>query len=157
MLKTPKNRITVILIAATLYITAPMVEWFFYSTELDRGHFAVTNDSIGLPFSIFMRGWLLGMPFAALLIWLALCSYPGRVSLISFNGARLYWSIFWSLLFAVPVFYSFFFAIESVYRLEPLDVLQSFLSAYLLLCLRSSIIYSGLFQVKDNRVSTFYH
>lgn len=152
MLKTPKSRASVIALALALYLTAPVVEWFYYTTELDRGSFPVDADSIGLPLGMFMVGWLVGAPLAALLIWLALRSYPGRVSLFSFNGERPYWSLLWSALFAVPMFYDLFFAVESVYNLQPLDVVQATLLAYLLLCLRSSIVHSDLFKVKSIRV-----
>lgn len=153
MLKTPKNRISVIILAVALYLTAPLVEWFYYTTELERGSFPVEADSIGLPFGMFMFGWLVGAPVAALLIWLALRSYPGSVSLFSFNSERPYWSVFWSVLFAVPMFYDLFFAVESVYRLQPLDVVQALLAAYLLLCLRSSIVYSKMFRAKSHRIT----
>jgi hypothetical protein len=39
MLRTPKNRISVVFLAVTLYLTAPLVEWYFYTTELARGSF----------------------------------------------------------------------------------------------------------------------
>jgi sterol desaturase/sphingolipid hydroxylase (fatty acid hydroxylase superfamily) len=147
MLETPKKRSSVIALAIALYLTAPLVEWFYYRTELERGSFPVNADSIGLPLGMFMLGWFIGAPFAALIVWLILRSYPGRVSLFSFNGERPYWSIFWSVLFAVPVFYDFFFAVESIYRLQPLDVIQALLTVYLILCLRSSLIHNKLFRL----------
>lgn len=145
MLKTPKNPARVTVLAIALYLTAPFIEWYYFSSELNRGAFPIDADSIFLPFSMFMIGWLVGAPFVAFFIWFTLRSYPGCVSLFNFNLKRPYWSVFWSMLFAVPIFYYLFFAIQSIYRLHPLDVLQALLIAYLLLCLRSSIIHSELF------------
>lgn len=151
MLKTPKKRATVVALAIVLYLTAPLTEWYYLNTELERGSFPANADSIILPIFRFVIGWLIMSPFIALFIWLTLRAYPGRVSLFSFNFERSYWSVIWSMLFAVPVFYEIFFAAESIYRLNPLDVVQPLLTAYLLLCLRSSIIYSRLFV--DNKLS----
>lgn len=143
MLRTPKNRISVAASAAVLYLTAPIIEWFYYSTELARGSYPVNADSIGLPISLFTIVWLIGLPLVAALIWLALRSYPGSVSLFGFNAARPYWSVVWSVLFAYLVFQDVFFCVQSAFLGNPLDVAQSGLMAYLLLCLRSSIVYGG--------------
>ena len=144
MLRTPKNRTSVAVLAAVLYLTAPLVEWAYYSTELARGSYPVNADSIGLPIDLFTIVWLIGLPLAATLIWFVLRSYPGSVSLFGFNAARPYWSAVWSVLFAYLVFQSIFLCVQSVFRGQPLDVVQSGLMAYLFLCLRSSVVYGGL-------------
>lgn len=144
-LTTPKNRITVAMLAALLYLTAPIVEWFYYSTELARGSYPVNADSIGLPVGLFTIVWLTGLPLVLVVIWFILRSYPGSVSLFGFNAARPYWSIMWSLLFAYPVIHDIIFCVRSAFLGNPLDVLQSGLLAYLMFCLRSSIIYGDLF------------
>jgi hypothetical protein len=84
-------------LAAVLYLTAPIVERFYYSTELARGSYPVNADSIGLPIGLFTIVWLIGLPVAAALIWFVLRSYPGSVSVFGFNAARPYWSAVWSL------------------------------------------------------------
>ncbi len=144
MLRTPKNRMSVAALAAVLYLTAPVVEWFYYSTELTRGSYPVNADSISLPIGLFTIVWLIGLPLAAALIWFVLRSYPGSVPLFGFNVARPYWSAVWSALFAYLIFQDVFFCVQSVLRGHPLDVAQSGLMAYLFLCLRSSIVYGGL-------------
>lgn len=145
MLRTPKNRISVAALAALLYLTAPLIEWFYYSTELARGSYPVNADSIGLPIGLFTNVWLIGLPLATVLIWLALLPYTGSVSLFGFNAARPYWSVVWSVLFAYLVFQDLFFCVRSAFLGNPLDVAQSGLIVYLWLCLRSSIVYNGLF------------
>lgn len=74
MLRTPKNRMSVAIIAAVLYLTAPLVEWFYYSIELARGSYPVNADSIGLPIGLFTIVWLIGLPLAAVLILLIFCT-----------------------------------------------------------------------------------
>lgn len=149
MLRTPKNRATVVVLAIVLYLTAPLVEWYYFNNELTRGSFPVNADSILLPISIFLTGWVVGAPVVALFLCYALQQYPGQVSLFSFNRARRYWSLIWSVILVAPIFYDVFFAVQSAYRLQPLDVLQALLTAYLLLCLRASIIHRKLRRVAE--------
>jgi len=141
MLTTPKHRTPIIVLAVFLYLTAPLVEWYYFNTELARGNFQSTSDSILLPIWTFLIGWALGAPLAALLIWYALFRYPGKVSVFGFNEVRPYWSLAWSIVFALLVFCDLFFAALSAYRSQPLDFLQSVMMVYLLLCLRASIVY----------------
>ena len=141
MFMTPKRRMPIIILAILLYLTAPLIEWYYFSTELARGSFQPSADSILLPIWTFLIGWALGAPVASLLLWYALFRYPGQVSLFGFNHARPYWSLAWSILFAVLVFCDLFFAVTSAYRWQPLDLLQSVTMVYLLLCLRASIVY----------------
>jgi len=144
MFKTPKTRAALIALAVVLYLTAPIVEWFYFSNELGRGHYPVNADSIALPLGSFIIGWLIGSPVAVVLLWFSMRSYPGSVSLFGFNRARPYWSLGWSILFAFLVFEAVFFAMQSAVLVHPIDMIQSTLMAYLFLCLRSSIVYGGL-------------
>ncbi len=145
MLRTPKNIISVIFLAVALYLTAPFVEWYFYTTELARGSFPSDADSISIPLFQFAVGWVLGAPVATLLIWFALRDYLGAVSLFAFNRARPVWSAFWTLVFGFLIFKHLTFAFVSVQKSQPFDVIQPLLLAYLMLCLRSSLIYSSFF------------
>ena len=154
MFRTPKSRTSVAVLAAVLYLTAPFVEWVYYSAELARGSYPVSADSIGLPIGLVTIAWLIGLPLAAALIWVTLRSYPGSVSLLGFNAARPYWSAVWSVLFAYLVFQSIFFCVQSVSLGHPLDVAQSGLIAYLFLCLRSSIVYGGLLSSRGKVASS---
>jgi hypothetical protein len=145
MLRTPKNRISVIFLAVALYLTAPFVEWYFYTTELARGSFPSDADSIGIPLFRFIIVWVLGAPVAALLIGFALQDYQGGISLFGFNRARPVWSAFWTLVFGFLVFKHLTFAIASMQESQPFDVIQPLFLAYLMLCLRSSLLRSNLF------------
>ncbi|MGI8556663.1 MAG: hypothetical protein ACR2LT_09955 [Pyrinomonadaceae bacterium] len=149
MLRTPKNRISVIFLAVALYLTAPFVEWYFYTTELARGSFSPDADSISIPLFQFAIGWVLGAPIAALLVGFALRDYPGAVSLFTFNRARPVWSAIWTLVFGYLVFKHLTFAVASVQKSQPFDVIQPILLAYLTLCLRSSLVYSNLFSRQE--------
>jgi hypothetical protein len=80
-----------------------------------------------------------------LLVGFALRDYPGAVSLFAFNRARPVWSAFWTLVFGYLIFHDIAFAFASVQKLQPFDVIQPLLLAYLMLCLRSSLIYSNFF------------
>ncbi|HEX8289129.1 MAG TPA: hypothetical protein VF556_14090 [Pyrinomonadaceae bacterium] len=145
MLRTPKNRISVIFLAVALYLTAPLVEWYFYTTELARGSFPPEADSISIPLFRFVIVWVLGSPVAALLIWFALRDYPAAVSLFAFDRVRLVWSALWTLVFGFLIFKHLTFAFASVQKSQPFDVIQPLLLAYLMLCLRSSLIHSNFF------------
>jgi hypothetical protein len=149
MLRTPKNRIAVIFLAVALYLTAPLVEWYFYTTELARGSFPPDADSIAIPLFRFVIVWVLGSPIAALLVGFALQDYPGAVSLFAFNRARPVWSAFWTLVFGFLIFKHLTFAFASAQKLQPFDVIQPLLLAYLMLCLRSSLIYSNFFAKEE--------
>lgn len=138
---TPKKRLTVIVLALLLYLAGPLREWFYLSTEQARGSFPVDSDSIALGLVKFGVGWAILAPFFALILWLSLRLYPGAVPLFGLNGERPYRSVVWSMIFAVPIFYELFFAAQSVFRAQPLDVAGALLITYLLLCLRSSIVY----------------
>ncbi|HLM60641.1 MAG TPA: hypothetical protein VK308_07555 [Pyrinomonadaceae bacterium] len=138
--------------ATALYLTAPLVEWYFYTTELARGSFPPDADSIAIPLFRFIIVWVLGAPVAALLIWFALRDYPGAVSLFAFNRARSLWSAAWTLVFGYLIVHEIAFAIVSVQKSQPFDVVRSLLLAYLMLCLRSSLIYSNFFS-KEETVS----
>lgn len=141
MLQTPEHKITVVALSVFLYLTAPFVEWWFYTTELVRGSFPANADSISIPLFQFMFGWVVFAPVAALIIWFCLRDYQGKRSLFGFNRERLVWSLIWSLIFAYPTFDEIFFIGESLYKLQPFDALQSLLNSYVLLCLRSAIVY----------------
>ena len=154
MLKTPKNRSSVAVLATFLYLSAPIVEWFYYRTELGRGSYTVNADSIGLPIGRFTVVCLIGLPLLAALLWLVLRSYPGSVSLLGFNTARPYWSIVWSMIFAYPVIRELVFCVESAFLGNPLDVAHAGLMSYLMLCLRGSIVYGGLSFSRNKIAST---
>ena len=145
MMRTPKHRKSVVTFAILLYLTAPLIEWYFYTTELARGSFPPDADSIAIPLFRFVIVWVLGAPIVALLVWFALRDYPGAVSLFAFNRARLIWSAVWTLVFGYLVVQEFAFAVASFQKSQPFDVIRSLLLVYLMLCLRSSLIYSNFF------------
>jgi hypothetical protein len=142
--KTPENKSSVAILAGLLYLTAPIVEWVFYSTELARGTFPVNADSISIPLFGFMVVWLIGAPEAVLIVWFVLRSYPGRVPLFGINRNRPIWSFVWSAVFVFLVYKLLSFDFQSVFRANPLDVVQSTGLALLFLYIRCSVVYGGL-------------
>ena len=148
--ETPEKDTSVATVAGVLYLTAPLVEWVYYSTELARGNFPVDADSISLPLFRFMVVWLVGAPIARLIMWFLLRSYPGRVPLFGFNRERPVWSLVWSAVFSFLVYKELTFSVRSFFAGNPLDVAQSLCMAALFLFIRSSIVFGGSSMSKLN-------
>ena len=74
--------------------------------------------------------------------WFSLHQYPGQVSFLAFSRQRPVWSSVWTALFlALTVMYGQSL-VRSVLGVFPLDVASELLAIYLLLCCRSSLMYS---------------
>lgn len=154
LLFTPTRRRAVALLAILLYLTAPTV--YFADCWMDLWLRPNPNaDS----WEIFWR-WHLPLfvavlaafaPVFALLIWLALRDYPGRVSLLTFNRVRPVWTITWSLplggLAMVLVG-------DALVRLRwglVAGGVYDLIWAYLVLCLRCSVVHGRLFAQRARR------
>ena len=127
------------LLAAFLYVTAPIVEAGYYWVEEGRGAYSPSADSIGIPVYHFTITLLAFSPLYAVLIWLATRSYQGGLSLLAFNVRRPFWSGFWSLLLSGLILVNLYDAVEKAIRVLPLDVVSDLAWTYFLLCLRSSL------------------
>ena len=139
MLRTPKRKSTVAVLAAVAYVTVLIFKWHSYLIEASgKEKFA---DLAALKIYPLIILWLIGLPLVGFVLWGALKTYPGRVSLFSFNSGRPYWSLVWSILFAFPIFQYTFFCIASISRGELIDVAHACAMTYLLMCLRSSIVF----------------
>ena len=62
-MRTPKQKITLAILAALYWLAAPFIEVVFYSIELSRGIYLVNADSIAVPIFQFSIGWLIFSPF----------------------------------------------------------------------------------------------
>src|SRR4030095_5993529 len=145
MLHTPKRKVVLWVLALVSLMAEPVVEAVYYRTSLGRGMFPTNADSIAIPIAQFFVGWLVTLPLVLAFIWFALREYPGSVSFFTFNANRPIWSTVWSALLGLVAASFSLFAIQSALRLYPLDVVDSLLSTYLVLCFRSSLVYSTAF------------
>ena len=128
------------LLAAFLYVTAPVVNALYYWIEQGREAYPPDADAIAIPIYSFAMGVLLFSPVYALLVWLATRSYRGGLSLFAFNPRRPFWSGFWSLLLGGLMLLNLYDAVEKVIRFLFVDAASDLIWTYLLLCLRSSLV-----------------
>ncbi len=135
---------TVWLLALLSIFAQPFVEATYYAAALRRGAFPPEADSIGIPISQFVFGWLVSLPVVFLFIWFALREYPGSVPLAAHNTSRPVWSFLWSAFLLLLAASYTWFAFQSIRRGFPVDVAAALLSIYLLLCLRSSVVFSSV-------------
>ena len=127
------------LFAALLYITAPLAEACYYLLQQGRGAYAPNADSIAIPLYQFTLFLLFLSPFYAATVWVAVHFYQGGRSLLAFDTTRPVRGILWSLLLGGSALFLVGDGVYSAYKLLPSDAVSSFLWAYLLLCLRSSL------------------
>ena len=132
-------------LALVSLLAQPAVETVYYRTSLGRGMYPTNADSVAIPITQFLAAWLIALPVLVAFIWFALREYPGRISFLAFNANRPVWSTVWSVLLGLGAGSFLLFAIQSALRLYPLDVVDALLSTYLLLCFRSSLVYSTAF------------
>lgn len=100
----------------------------------------------------FMAGWVITLPVFLALIWFGFREYPGAVSFVAFNRKRPVWSSVWSLLLVLLAVYEVHCAIKSAVGRFPLDVAHAMVTFYLLLCFRSSVVFSTTFQKRADEV-----
>ncbi len=145
ILHTPKRKAILWVLALVSLLAQPAIETVYYRTSLERGMYPTNADSIGIPIAQFFMAWIVALPLLVTFIWFALREYPGKVSFLAFNVNRPIWSSVWSALLGLAAASFIVFAAQSAVRLYPLDVVNAVLSTYLLLCFRSSLVYSTAF------------
>jgi hypothetical protein len=145
LIRTPKAKRTVWLLAVLSILAEPVVEVIYYKTNLHRGAYPSNADSIIIPIYQFIFGWVVTLPVMLGFVWFALRDYPGSVSFLAYNTARPVWSFLWSVVLLLLAASYVWFAGQSIMRGSPLDVAASLLSIYPLLCFRSSIVFSKAF------------
>jgi hypothetical protein len=146
LLTTPKRRSLVWLLAVCWMLFQPFTEAVFYYTNAVRGEYPPNADAIEISIVEFAFGCFLLSPVLFGFIWFCLREYPGAVPLYAFNSSRPFWSIIWTLLFALMVFAEVRASVNGVRERYPMDVVNACFTIYLLLCLRSSVIYSTAFR-----------
>ncbi len=145
LIQTPRLKRTVWLLVLLAVFAEPFVEYVYYSTNLERGVYPPDADSIGIPLFQFAVAWIVTLPVVLGFVWFALRDYPGSVSFMAHNSGRPIWSLAWSVVLLLLAASYVSFAFRSVARGFPLDVAAASLNVYLVLCLRSSVIFSRAF------------
>lgn len=137
----PKNKAFLIFLMSLVYIFSPLIEWINYKTNLINGSYSVTQDSIGLPFGMYLVIWLLGLPLLLIMIWLMRKYYPGRVSLLYFNNKRPYWSLVWTIIAIFLISWNLFFIFEQINEINILNIFDASIEIYLILCFKTVLIH----------------
>ena len=151
LFRTPKDGRSVLLVAMVWWLLMPIAEGVFYYTNRLRGEYPPPGNHIEIPVGLFFIGWIVITPALVALVWFCLRQYPGAVSLFAFNTGRPVWSAAWTLA-ALWHFYSEIpFLYASIRDRYPMDLITGLIEVYLMLCLRSSVIYSASFTRKDRK------
>ena len=131
------------LLAAVLYVTAPLVDASYYVIQQGRGAYPPDADTIAIPIFQFAIALLIVSPVYAVAVWLAIRSYQGGRSLLAFDTTRPVRSVLWSVVLAGAVFCAIYEAVFTATKLSLVETGASLLWTYLLLCLRSSLAGGG--------------
>jgi hypothetical protein len=137
---TPQSRKTVLVIAAVLFLTAPLVVAQYYYAELQRGSFPIEADSIGIPIFSFIVTLIVTAPITWGVVCLCARCYPGAVSLSTWNGNRLGWSVFWTLAIVGAALVFLLLTPWSGAARHPLLIAHVLVDLYFLLVLRSGLV-----------------
>lgn len=140
---TPSKKINLILLSAAYWLAEPFVEYIFYTTELSRGSFPVDADSISIPIIQFTSGWVITAPFIGIFVWWSTRHYPGGVPVLGLNQKfPIFGAIFW-LLTSLYIILELIFIVQSIIRIQPIDVLHSLFGCYL------ALMYNGVLQARE--------
>lgn len=140
IMSTPNRARTVAIYIAIVWLCAPLVEVIYYQTELNRGSFPPEADAIMIPIMQFTIGWLISTPVAAAFVYWVLKSYPGSVSLLSWNKEKRIKSYTFTAILVTFAAMEFVFAFQSAFRNQIADFIFSLLHTHIILLLRASIV-----------------
>lgn len=141
-LQTPRKKLVVWAFALSWLALQPVASWVYYETNLRRGAYPPEADTIIIGQMQAVMGWALTLPIFLAVFWFSFRHYPGRVSLFAFIPKRPVWSGIWSAVLLAFALLEAWSLVGSVRGWFPLDVLSELLAIYLLLCCRSSLMYS---------------
>lgn len=130
----------------------PVASWIYYETNCRRGAYPPEADSIIIGQMGAVIGWGITLPLFLGFFWFCFRHYPGRVSLFAFTRERPVWSSVWTTVLLAVAALEIWSLISSVMGLFPLDVLSELLAIYLLLCCRSSLMYSRVGVVRHESI-----
>jgi hypothetical protein len=145
LLKTPPYQFVVWFLVFAQLFSEPLKVADYYQTNFERGVYPPYADAISIPLMQFMVGWCITLPFILLLVAFALWEYPGAMPLWAYNWQRPVWSLFWTALVGLLLINQLYNMFWNVVENFPLSVAHDGLTIYVLLCLRTSIIYSSAF------------
>jgi hypothetical protein len=129
-----------LILAAVLFLTAPLVVTRYYYVELEHGSFPIEADSIGIPIFSFVILTVVTAPLTWGVIWLCARRYPGAVSLVVWNVERPLWSALWTCAFVGSALVFLFLAPWSDAVRHPFLVTHICVDLYVLLVLRSGLV-----------------
>jgi hypothetical protein len=150
LFRIPKDGRSVLLVAMAWWVLMPIAEGVFYYTNTLRGENRGGPDLI-CPVALFVLGWVVIAPAVFGLVWFCLRRYPGAVSLFAFDTARPVWSGVWTLALLSYLYSEIAFFYASIRDRYPMDLMTGLIEVYLMLCLRSSVIYSTSFTRKGRK------
>lgn len=140
LVSTPRSRKSVLVIAAVLFATAPLVVAQYYYGELQRGTFPIDRDSIGIPIFQFVIVLVMTAPISWGVVWICANRYPGAVSFGVWNNKRPLWSAFWTIaLVGVAIAFLLLTPWSTAVR-HPLLIAHVLIDFYFLLVLRSGVV-----------------
>lgn len=139
-LSTPKSSASVLVLAVTLFLTAPLVVARYFFTELQKGSFPPESDSIGIPIFHFAAALVATAPVTWGIVWFCVRNYPGSVSLHAWNAGRPIWSAIWTLVAVVAAVAFLVFTPWSDAADHPFLIAHVLLDTYFLLVLRSGLV-----------------
>ncbi len=141
MLKTPKNKRDLTVLAVLLYLTFP-----FFEFNRIAAFMAGLSPAAREELTIFIVGggivaWVWGfIALGILLNWIGR-GYPSSTSIFAFNRERMFWSFIWSSIFGYFFFNEMFFAIDRSLQFRFFEAFQGVGLAYTLLCVRTLILF----------------
>jgi len=150
--QTPRKKLVVWIFALSWLALQPVASWIYYETNFRRGAYPPEADTIIIGQMQAVMGWVLTLPIFLAFFWFSFRHYPGRVSLFAFTPERPVWSGIWSAVLLAFAALEAWSLVESVRGLFPLDVLSELLAIYLLLCCRSSLMYSRVGVVRHESI-----
>ncbi len=153
MFQIPKHRTTTMAMAFAVYLTAPLVEWYYLRSQLIAEAFPVSADSISIPIAHFLVGWIVCLPFFVVLVVFATKGYPGNVPLLSLTSNFGLRGVVCSSICAIPIFYYLFFAVQSLQRHQFLDTIQAIAIVYVVLSMRAAFLMRKHLQLKAMKTS----
>lgn len=135
------NRKILSLLVCILYIFNILTVWRDYYLRFMKGEFPVEADSIGLPMGLYLIVWLFGILLVALVIWAIFRSRTDGKSLLAINHDRPLINILVGLVTVFLVSWNIFYILESMFDLDPVNLVYASFEIYLFLCLRVVFVF----------------
>lgn len=123
--------------------------WNITDFQLDKTRIGASQSIGTYEIGLILLMAIIVVPIFLCLTILASINYPKSVSLMCWNKARPYWSIFWTLAFSVLMIYPAGTVIDEILRntivFHPESLVLIIVSIHYFLYLRASLIMSTLF------------